>query len=224
VERRRGGTLGVASCAILQHGVDLGFGDSEPIRCQSSWSAGDRIVLWRTSRWTLAGRVRSGNSARMLAIGVSPVTVLTLGTSELAAWAGSDNDVTPSAKKNFASAWANHTASRSAQNDGSRTATLDTSAGGELSAASMLLRGHQCGMSILVAKTTYDFIAGRRKLFRAGCACWIPGGAFCVAGSWLAVGRNCGPEKGRRAFFFWYSRAMGWTPGGALCVAASWLA
>jgi hypothetical protein len=32
----------VASCAILQHGVELGFGDSEPIRCQSPWSAGDR--------------------------------------------------------------------------------------------------------------------------------------------------------------------------------------
>jgi hypothetical protein len=73
-----------------------------------------------------------------------------------------------------------------------------------------------CGMLVLVATTTYDFIVGWRKLFRARCACWIPGGAFCVAGSWLAVGRNCGPEEGRRAFFFWYSRAAGWTPGGAL--------
>jgi hypothetical protein len=35
VECRRPGTLGTASCAILQHGVELGFGDSEPIRCQS---------------------------------------------------------------------------------------------------------------------------------------------------------------------------------------------
>jgi hypothetical protein len=42
VERRRPGTLGAASCAILQHGVELGFGDSEPIRCQSPWLAGDR--------------------------------------------------------------------------------------------------------------------------------------------------------------------------------------
>jgi hypothetical protein len=42
------------------------------------------------------------------------------------------------AKKNCASAWANHTAGRSAQNDGSRMATLDTSDGGELSAASRL--------------------------------------------------------------------------------------
>jgi hypothetical protein len=32
----------------------------------------------------------------MLSIGVPPVTVLTLGTNALAAWAGTDNDVTPS--------------------------------------------------------------------------------------------------------------------------------
>jgi hypothetical protein len=54
------------------------------------------------------------------------------------------------AKENCASAWANHKAGRSAQNGGSRTATLDTSAGGELSATSMVRRGHQCGMSLLV--------------------------------------------------------------------------
>jgi hypothetical protein len=35
-----------------------------------------------------------------------------------------------------------HTAGRSAQNGGSCTATLDTSTDGELSAVSMLLRGH----------------------------------------------------------------------------------
>jgi hypothetical protein len=79
-------------------------------------------------------------------------------------------------------------------------------------------------MSVFTATTTYDFIAGWRKLFRAGCACWIPGGAFCIAGSWLAVGRNCGPEKGSRAFFFLSGRAAGCTPGGSRCVAASWLA
>jgi hypothetical protein len=65
------------------------------------------------------------------------------------------------AKKNCTSAWANHMAGRSAQNGGSRTATLDTSAGGELSAASMFHRGHQCGMSIFTATTTYTFITGR---------------------------------------------------------------
>jgi hypothetical protein len=42
VERQRPGTLGAAICAFPQHAVELGFGDSESIRCQSSWSAGDR--------------------------------------------------------------------------------------------------------------------------------------------------------------------------------------
>jgi hypothetical protein len=39
---RRPGALGAASCGVLQHGVELGFGDSEPIRCQSPWPADDR--------------------------------------------------------------------------------------------------------------------------------------------------------------------------------------
>jgi hypothetical protein len=42
VECRRPGSLGAASCAILHHGVEFVFGDSEPIRCPSPWSAGDR--------------------------------------------------------------------------------------------------------------------------------------------------------------------------------------
>jgi hypothetical protein len=42
-------------------------------------------------------------------------------------------------------------------------------------------------MSVLVATTTYDFVAGLRKLFQAGWACWVPGGVFCVAVSWLAA-------------------------------------
>jgi hypothetical protein len=99
-------------------------------------------------------------------------------------------------------------------------------------------RVRTCGISVFTATTMYDFVAGRRKLFRAGCACWIPGGAFYVAVSWLAGGRNWGPEKGCRVspfrwrlgalkravtFFFLFSRAAGWTPGGVLCVAASWL-
>jgi hypothetical protein len=42
VEQQRPGTLRAASCAILQHGVELGFGDSEPIQCQLQWSAGDQ--------------------------------------------------------------------------------------------------------------------------------------------------------------------------------------
>jgi hypothetical protein len=39
--RRGPGTLGAASCAVQQHCVELGFGNSEPVRCQSTWSAGD---------------------------------------------------------------------------------------------------------------------------------------------------------------------------------------
>jgi hypothetical protein len=57
-------------------------------------------VLWQTSYCTLAGRVKSGNSARRLSIGVSPMMVLMLGTSALAAWAGTD-DVTPSRSRLF---------------------------------------------------------------------------------------------------------------------------
>jgi hypothetical protein len=41
-------------------------------------------------------------------------------------------------------------------------------------------------MSVIPATTTYDFVAGRRKIFQAGCACWVPGRVFCVAVSWLA--------------------------------------
>jgi hypothetical protein len=44
---------------------------------------------------------------------------------------------------------------RFAQNGGSRTANLNTSAGPELSATSMLRRGHQCAMSIFTATTSY---------------------------------------------------------------------
>jgi hypothetical protein len=59
-----------------------------------------------------------------------------------------------------------------------------------------------CGMSVFTATTMYDFVAGRQKLFRAGCACCIPGGAFCVAVSWLAGGRNGDPEMGRLVRLF----------------------
>jgi hypothetical protein len=50
-----------------------------------------------------------------------------------------------------------------------------------------------CGMSVFTATTTYNFVADQRKLFKAGCACWIPGGAFCV----VVSGENWGPVKGR---------------------------
>jgi hypothetical protein len=80
-------------------------------------------------------------------------------------------------------------------------------------------------MSVLVATTTYDFVAGRRKLFQAGCACWVSGSVFCVAVSWLAgwLAAETGALKRAVVFFFSFSRAAGWTPGGAFCVAASWL-
>jgi hypothetical protein len=55
------------------------------------------------------------------------------------------------AKVNCTSAWANHAAGRSGQNCRSSTATLDTSAG-ELPAASLLSRGHQCGISMLLGQ------------------------------------------------------------------------
>jgi hypothetical protein len=38
----RPGTLGAARCVVLQHALELGFGDSKPVRWQSPWSAGDR--------------------------------------------------------------------------------------------------------------------------------------------------------------------------------------
>jgi hypothetical protein len=46
-------------------------------------------------------RVRSENSARRLSIGVLPVMVLMLGINTLVAWAGTDNDVTPSRNRLF---------------------------------------------------------------------------------------------------------------------------
>jgi hypothetical protein len=73
IKSRGSRTFGEASCAIPQHGVEFRFGNSESVRCQSTWSAGDwwawcssdmvgGVVM--TSRWTPVGRVRSGNSER----------------------------------------------------------------------------------------------------------------------------------------------------------------
>jgi hypothetical protein len=42
VGRRKPETLEAATCVVPQHGVELGFGDRQPIRCQSPWSAGDQ--------------------------------------------------------------------------------------------------------------------------------------------------------------------------------------
>jgi hypothetical protein len=57
------------------------------------------------------------------------------------------------AKLNWASTWANHTADRSAQNGGSRTATVDTSAD-ELHVPSILRRGHQMWVSMSICDET----------------------------------------------------------------------
>jgi hypothetical protein len=48
------------------------------------------------------------------------------------------------AKVNYESAWVNHTAGRSAQNGGSRTATRDTYAGCEVVIVPIPSSGHQC--------------------------------------------------------------------------------
>jgi hypothetical protein len=45
--------------------------------------------------------VRCGNSASGLSTGVSPIMVWMLGISELAAWAGTGNEVTPSSRLLF---------------------------------------------------------------------------------------------------------------------------
>jgi hypothetical protein len=52
------------------------------------------------------------------------------------------------------SSLANHTTGRSAENGGRQTATLDTSADGKFSAASLVLRGHRHGLSMLEETTT----------------------------------------------------------------------
>jgi hypothetical protein len=61
---------------------------------------------------------------------------------------------------------------------------------------------YSCRMSVFTVTTTYNFIAGWRKMFQAGCACWIPTGAFCVAVSWLVA--KTGPVKGRLVSSFWW--------------------
>jgi hypothetical protein len=52
----------------------------EPVVVRMCWT-----LLWRTSSWTPVGRVRSGNSDRMLSTAVPPLMTLTLGIPELEA-------------------------------------------------------------------------------------------------------------------------------------------
>jgi hypothetical protein len=89
-----------ARCAVPQHGVELGFGDSEPFRCQLTLSAGD----W----WVWCSPDVVDGVVPHLALDFSGATdVWILGedgvdrstvtddfcAGELAAWAGTDNDV-----------------------------------------------------------------------------------------------------------------------------------
>jgi hypothetical protein len=54
VKHQRQETLGVVSSAVLQYGVELGFGNGEPVQCQSPRSAGDR---WARSSPDVVGSV-----------------------------------------------------------------------------------------------------------------------------------------------------------------------
>jgi hypothetical protein len=66
------------------------------------------------------------------------------------------------ARENCASALGNHKAGRSAQNGGSRTATLDISTGWVPSAASILRRRHQCGVVHKHGNVRVDIERSRR--------------------------------------------------------------
>jgi hypothetical protein len=47
------------------------------------------------------GRMKSGNSERIVSTEESPLIIFTLGVCELAAWAGADDDVTASSRRLF---------------------------------------------------------------------------------------------------------------------------
>jgi hypothetical protein len=79
-------------------------GASRRGRQVTGWPGAVRMwwtVLWRTSRCTPVGRVRSGNSERMLSTAVPVLMSLMLGVRGLAAWAGVESDVTPSSRRLF---------------------------------------------------------------------------------------------------------------------------
>jgi hypothetical protein len=76
----------------------------EPLECLQETGGPGVVRMWWTvlcctSRWTPVGRMRSGNSERMLSTGVLALMSLILGTRELAAWADADKDVTPSSTR-----------------------------------------------------------------------------------------------------------------------------
>jgi hypothetical protein len=113
---------------------------------QREWSECCGIAGW--TRWcggSRLARLGRGDSRSVLSI-----AVYRWSSCEIT-WQNLNFSLLIPVKKNRPSPWSSHTAGRSAQNGGNRTATLDTFAGGELSAAFMLRRGHQCGMSNPVA-------------------------------------------------------------------------
>jgi hypothetical protein len=97
-----GWALRATSYAVPHHDAELGFGDGERVRCQSSWSAGDwwawcsldevDLALetrWANKDWKFGEDVHRSNATDDFDVGIC----------ELAVWAGADNDVTPSSRR-----------------------------------------------------------------------------------------------------------------------------
>jgi hypothetical protein len=110
VQRRTPGTLGAAGCAVPQHGVILGFGNGQVVRCQSPQSAGNR---WARSSPDVVGSVvadfalNSSCASEVRELGEVAIDRFAAsdgfnaGISALALWAGTDRDVTPSRSRLF---------------------------------------------------------------------------------------------------------------------------
>jgi hypothetical protein len=105
VELGRIGTFGAASCAVPQHGIELGFDDSEPVWCQSPWSAGDRwaryspdvvdaVVAYLALDSGWADEVRE-----ICEEAVDGCAYFTLGMCVLGVLVGTGNEVIPSSNR-----------------------------------------------------------------------------------------------------------------------------
>jgi hypothetical protein len=82
----------VVSCAVLQHGIELCFGDSELVRCHSLWPAGDwwawyspDIMDSPVAHFMLDSGWASGVREFSVSTSVPPVMMIMLGISGLAA-------------------------------------------------------------------------------------------------------------------------------------------
>jgi hypothetical protein len=177
-----------------------GTSGAKPLRCLRNWdglrSPISSTVSNRRMRCSLEGDSRCTSSFRSFVYGSrSGGEVIISMTSAAYRWSSCDItwknfvvSLLTLAKKNCASARANHTAGRSAHNGGSRTATLDTSTGCEPSATSMLRRGHQCGMSVFVDNHYNKYSQLESQTIRKA-------GRSSHSVSWLAA-EIAGPEKG----------------------------